>query len=160
MHVMTLSSCDLTSLTLTTGPVLLGASEKKPDQTVNWQALPVHRDEEQVKLDVHRAFVYYPTGMQHMGLRHMHCANIGQANLKTRLKAGNMNCQISSLVCCVSIRACITSRASTTLRKCCCSCWAPTRLHLSWPACLFFGSGITCFLPSRPVNHMYSYCLQ
>ncbi|THX51705.1 hypothetical protein D6D11_04959 [Aureobasidium pullulans] len=78
-------------------PVLLGASEKKPDQTVNWQALPVHRDEEQVKLDVHRAFVYYPTGMQHMGLRHMHCANIGQANLKTRLKAGNMNCQISSL---------------------------------------------------------------
>ncbi|KEQ83907.1 hypothetical protein M438DRAFT_346002 [Aureobasidium pullulans EXF-150] len=43
-------------------PVLLGASEQKPDQTVNWQALPVHRDEEQVKLDVHRAFVYYPTG--------------------------------------------------------------------------------------------------
>lgn len=27
-----------------------------------WKLLPPHRDEEQVKLDVARAFVYYPNG--------------------------------------------------------------------------------------------------
>ncbi|CAD0022588.1 unnamed protein product [Aureobasidium pullulans] len=46
-------------------PILLGASEKKPDQTVNWQALPVHRDEEQVKLDVHRESENQIEGRKH-----------------------------------------------------------------------------------------------
>ncbi|KAH0005878.1 hypothetical protein KCU78_g12628, partial [Aureobasidium melanogenum] len=43
-------------------PILLGNSSTDAGHTDNWQGLPVHRDEEQVKLDVHRAFVYYPTG--------------------------------------------------------------------------------------------------
>ncbi|KAI5223120.1 hypothetical protein E4T46_04454 [Aureobasidium subglaciale] len=43
-------------------PVLLGNFNAATDQTNDWKELPVHRDEEQVKLDVHRAFVYYPTG--------------------------------------------------------------------------------------------------
>lgn len=59
---MTLYSCDLSSPTLLPGPILLGNSPTDADHTDNWQGLPVHRDEEQVKLDVHRAFVYYPTG--------------------------------------------------------------------------------------------------
>lgn len=49
-------------LTLFPGPVLLGNFNAATDQTNDWKELPVHRDEEQVKLDVHRAFVYYPTG--------------------------------------------------------------------------------------------------
>lgn len=60
---MTLYSCGLSSPTLLPGPILLGnSSSADAGHTDNWQNLPVHRDEEQVKLDVHRAFVYYPTG--------------------------------------------------------------------------------------------------
>jgi TBC1 domain family member 20 len=45
------------------GPMLLGcelqtSSSDTPD--TSWRALPRHRDEDQVKLDVNRAFVYYP----------------------------------------------------------------------------------------------------
>lgn len=43
------------------GPILLGR-EEHDGNSGDWKSLPVHRDEEQVKLDVHRAFVYYPTG--------------------------------------------------------------------------------------------------
>ncbi|KAI5197505.1 hypothetical protein E4T39_07268 [Aureobasidium subglaciale] len=43
-------------------PILLGNLDAAADQRTDWKELPVHRDEEQVKLDVHRAFVYYPTG--------------------------------------------------------------------------------------------------
>ncbi|KAI4724934.1 hypothetical protein E4T49_07298 [Aureobasidium sp. EXF-10728] len=42
-------------------PILLGSSPTDADHADDWQEMPVHRDEEQVKLDVHRAFVYYPT---------------------------------------------------------------------------------------------------
>jgi hypothetical protein len=60
---MTLYSCDFVSLTLLPGPILLSSSLSDADHTVDWQELPVQRDEEQVKLDVHRAFVYYPLSM-------------------------------------------------------------------------------------------------
>jgi TBC1 domain family member 20 len=30
--------------------------------SARWKELPPHRDEEQVQLDVNRAFVYYPNG--------------------------------------------------------------------------------------------------
>lgn len=53
----------LASPTLLPGPILLGESPTDADHTVDWQQLPVQRDEEQVKLDVHRAFVYYPLSM-------------------------------------------------------------------------------------------------
>ncbi|KAL1305305.1 hypothetical protein AAFC00_002208 [Neodothiora populina] len=42
-------------------PILLGRSEKH-DNSEKWEDLPAHHDEAQVKLDVHRAFVHYPTG--------------------------------------------------------------------------------------------------
>lgn len=48
------------------GPILLGYDKTKVleeqfDQGEDyWKTLPVHRDEEQVRLDVERAFVYYP----------------------------------------------------------------------------------------------------
>ncbi|KAI4743150.1 hypothetical protein E4T50_06437 [Aureobasidium sp. EXF-12298] len=48
-------------------PILLGNSPTDVDHTDDWQELPVQRDEEQVKLDVHRAFVYYPLSM-HSGM--------------------------------------------------------------------------------------------
>jgi TBC1 domain family member 20 len=42
-------------------PILLGyAVTKKSEQDVSWKSLPEHRDEAQVRLDVDRAFVYYP----------------------------------------------------------------------------------------------------
>jgi len=52
------------------GPVLLGynSSSSTPgmvreDVSDNdWHALPIHKDENQVRLDVDRAFIYYPLG--------------------------------------------------------------------------------------------------
>lgn len=47
-----------------TGPVLLGLPPNLETGTSvksnSWKELPRHRDEEQVELDVRRAFVYYP----------------------------------------------------------------------------------------------------
>lgn len=43
------------------GPILLGCREEQAhDDPADWKSLPVHRDEEQVQLDVNRSFVYYP----------------------------------------------------------------------------------------------------
>lgn len=60
----------------TPGPILLGVdSELRPDDDgdnersddaievdLSWKELPRHRDEDQVQLDVNRAFIYYPHG--------------------------------------------------------------------------------------------------
>ncbi|OAF61516.1 hypothetical protein VC83_01956 [Pseudogymnoascus destructans] len=46
-------------------PILLGFSADKTEPTADdqrrWQTLPKHADEDQVRLDVNRAFIYYPT---------------------------------------------------------------------------------------------------
>lgn len=47
-------------------PILLGCVSRDQDadqraMTQDWTKLPEHRDEGQVKLDVDRSFVYYPT---------------------------------------------------------------------------------------------------
>lgn len=44
----------------TAWPILLGSSNAPSGTKVPWTSLPPHRDEEQVKLDVNRSFVYYP----------------------------------------------------------------------------------------------------
>lgn len=44
------------------GPLLLGCSTKVEHAIVAWESLERHRDEDQVGLDVHRSFVYYPKG--------------------------------------------------------------------------------------------------
>lgn len=49
-------------LTISTGTVLLGGDNQEHAKD-DWQDLPPHHDEGQVQLDVHRAFVHYPTGM-------------------------------------------------------------------------------------------------
>lgn len=37
---------------------------EKPEVNLSaWKELPPHRDEDQVQLDVNRAFVYYPNGV-------------------------------------------------------------------------------------------------
>ncbi|KAI0549722.1 rab-GTPase-TBC domain-containing protein [Xylaria curta] len=41
-------------------PILLGSDADKTPDDDSWRHLPRHRDEEQVKLDVDRSFVYYP----------------------------------------------------------------------------------------------------
>jgi hypothetical protein len=53
------------------GPILLGCSTAEP--YANWKDLPPHQDEEQIRLDVDRSFVYYPTGKlsQIMHLPHL-----------------------------------------------------------------------------------------
>lgn len=48
------------------GPILLGCEQQLSTADANdssWRALPRHRDEDQVRLDVNRAFVYYPNGI-------------------------------------------------------------------------------------------------
>lgn len=47
------------------GPILLGCEQPlstADTSDTSWKALPRHRDEDQVQLDVNRAFVYYPNG--------------------------------------------------------------------------------------------------
>ncbi|KAI1001460.1 hypothetical protein K3495_g6739 [Podosphaera aphanis] len=43
-------------------PLLLGMSEDEGGDQINtnWRHLPIHPDEDQVKLDVNRSFIYYP----------------------------------------------------------------------------------------------------
>ncbi|KAK8159508.1 rab-GTPase-TBC domain-containing protein [Phyllosticta citrichinensis] len=41
-------------------PLLLGSSTSSSSSSADWTTLPPHRDEQQVKLDVNRSFVYYP----------------------------------------------------------------------------------------------------
>lgn len=47
------------------GPILLRCNNVTDPQTAEktalWQSLPRHRDEDQVKLDVNRSFIYYPS---------------------------------------------------------------------------------------------------
>lgn len=56
------------------GPFLLGCSmesrldgdpaqPEKPPARTPWEELPPHDDEGQVRLDVDRSFIYYPTSM-------------------------------------------------------------------------------------------------
>lgn len=54
---------DLTDHLLFPGPLLLGCDASSSKTDIPWQSLPPHRDEYQVGLDVHRAFVYYPKGV-------------------------------------------------------------------------------------------------
>jgi hypothetical protein len=55
-----------------TGPLLLGYSYQDPhpkDEATDvnsWKGLPKHKDEDQVRLDVDRSFIYYPLGRPHL----------------------------------------------------------------------------------------------
>ena len=45
------------------GPILLGCNGSATahgTQASNWRQLPPHKDEDQVRLDVNRSFIYYP----------------------------------------------------------------------------------------------------
>lgn len=48
------------------GPLLLGCASAKDQvkqearDSSNWRDLPPHKDEDQVRLDVNRSFIYYP----------------------------------------------------------------------------------------------------
>lgn len=44
------------------GPVVLGVEPEPNISGEDWTELPKHREEGQVKLDVDRSFIYYPTG--------------------------------------------------------------------------------------------------
>lgn len=50
-------------------PIVLG-SDTVIDASEDWKQLPRHRDEDQVALDVHRAFVYYPRSESEEKLDH------------------------------------------------------------------------------------------
>ncbi|OJJ86464.1 TBC domain-containing protein [Aspergillus glaucus CBS 516.65] len=43
-------------------PILLRCQQARRDDDKDWNELPRHADEDQVQLDVHRSFVYYPSG--------------------------------------------------------------------------------------------------
>jgi len=55
------------------GPILLGCTSEdttpaQPEHSnqLQWRSLPRHPDEDQVQLDVDRAFVYYPKGLRYL----------------------------------------------------------------------------------------------
>ena len=64
MFVSKITSPGQLILTYTQGPILLGCGDAalSASSDESWKDLPQHRDEEQVELDVNRAFVYYPSG--------------------------------------------------------------------------------------------------
>ncbi|KXX82128.1 GTPase-activating protein gyp10 [Madurella mycetomatis] len=41
-------------------PLIDGKTEPDADEAASWKALPRHKDEDQVQLDVNRSFIYYP----------------------------------------------------------------------------------------------------
>ncbi|KAL2352567.1 GTPase-activating protein gyp10 [Cryomyces antarcticus] len=51
-------------------PVLLGCSSDAYKQQPPWQSLPPHKDEDQVRLDVNRSFVYYPSNESEKQIDH------------------------------------------------------------------------------------------
>lgn len=51
------------------GPILLGDIASIDDDRVDrtaWHHLPRHKDEDQVRLDVDRSFIYYPKSPYHL----------------------------------------------------------------------------------------------
>ena len=54
------------------GPILLGLppSHDTPPSDPPWESLPPHKDEDQVQLDVNRAFIYYPNNQTPSQLAH------------------------------------------------------------------------------------------
>ncbi|KAK4193919.1 rab-GTPase-TBC domain-containing protein [Podospora australis] len=56
-------------------PILLGLDPNHPPASdQSWQSLPRHKDEDQVQLDVNRAFVYYPNHQTETQLHHQKTA--------------------------------------------------------------------------------------
>ena len=53
------------------GPLILGNAMELDDEKddaeglATWRSLPAHRDEDQVRLDVERSFIYYPNSKPH-----------------------------------------------------------------------------------------------
>ncbi|KTW25581.1 hypothetical protein T552_03442 [Pneumocystis carinii B80] len=43
--------------------ILICPEDKKVDSKIDWKLLPVHKDENQVQLDVNRSFIYYPKNL-------------------------------------------------------------------------------------------------
>jgi len=87
-------------LTVIQGPVLLGADNHhlsaSSEKQASWRALPPHKDEEQVKLDVNRSFVYYPSG-EHAARLMMMCftdRELLQANRNSSSTDGNESFRI------------------------------------------------------------------
>lgn len=55
------------------GPALLGYTPPPEGEDSSdcgaWQSLPRHKDEDQVRLDVDRSFIYYPKSRYHLLVR-------------------------------------------------------------------------------------------
>ena len=63
-HVRLFLKFGFYSLKVHAGPLLLGSRVavcKTNDGPRDWRQLPKHKDEDQVKLDVNRSFIYYPS---------------------------------------------------------------------------------------------------
>jgi hypothetical protein len=63
------------TLIIIIGPILLGlqpgdVKTEAASPSSSWESLPRHKDEDQVQLDVNRAFIYYPDSMPSSFLTH------------------------------------------------------------------------------------------
>lgn len=57
------------------GPMLLGCSGEEKLVMSDWRELPPHRDEDQVRLDVNRSFIYYPSSKRIGPSAHLRLSN-------------------------------------------------------------------------------------
>ena len=65
----------------TIGPLLLRSKATALDRSDNeplWRSLARHRDEDQVKLDVNRSFIYYPTGKNAVHSQLLPCSDLAR----------------------------------------------------------------------------------
>ena len=70
-HVRVYPRFDFYPLKVYAGPRLLGSDGAGPRteaEPEDWRQLPKHKDEEQVKLDVNRSFIYYPSSAYDIAL--------------------------------------------------------------------------------------------
>lgn len=135
------------ALTFTQGPVLLGCGAHAEDQPA-WQDLKRHRDEEQVALDVHRSFIYYPNGKS-LDLHSTAAMSLTGIKRNPTLEShhASSNCRISSPRFCEDTTTSATSRATMISSRLCCSSWGPALLCPSLSDCLCYAYGTSCFRP-------------
>ena len=113
-------------LTWRLGPLLLGCSVTRDDGETaaqSWRDLPKHKDEDQVKLDVNRSFIYYPSSRSDsLSVSMAQLADGMQTNQRSSLTVGKMSYPMSSPRYYADILCYATFRVSMISYKS--SCWS------------------------------------
>lgn len=145
----------------TSGPILLGNitessedGEKTGLQSHLWRTLPRHRDEDQVRLDVDRSFIYYPNSKTpSSGRAPCQIVTICKTSRKNSLKLEKKSSQISSPKSCADNHTSVISKATMTYVKSSSSSSNLPTAHNLLPVSHASESATSCSPPSRQRFH-------